>query len=102
MNNFMKLENCMATKTPKSSQKKPGESCTDFQLHKSQSSHGNKREIIDFTEKKLMNFIERSRDEQQKSTLVRLLDDYRRGAVAVAWKGGKPIWFNVTKETSRG
>lgn len=97
----MKTENSMATKTPKASNKKLGESCTDFQLHKSQITHGNKREIIDFTEHKLAKFIEKSVDAQQKSTLCKLLDDYKRGSVAVAWKSGKPIWFNVTKETTR-
>lgn len=97
----MKFENCMATKTPKSNNKKLGESCTDFQLHKSQSTNYSNREVIDYTEHKLTRFIQKSADEQQKATLIDLLRDYRRGLVAIAWKSGKPIWFNVTKETTR-
>ena len=96
----MKHESGMATRTPHPFTRKPGESCTDFQFHKSQS-FGDKRNLFDYTEFRLKLYISQVTDEQQKQTLVEVLSNYKKGLVAVAWKIGKPIWINITKE-SRG
>lgn len=91
----------MATRNPKLPGRKPGESCTEFQLHKSQLPYFNLKSIFDYTEYRLIRYIEEVEDDQQEITLKKLLDDYKHGKVAIAWKGGKPSWLNVTRESSR-
>ena len=99
----MKLEAPMATRNPVTPGRKPGETCTDFQLHKSQLFTGSmsKRNIFDYTEFRLMRYIEKIKDETQKATLSKILKDYKSGMVAVAWKCGKPVWLSITKESSK-
>lgn len=92
----MKTE--MATKRPKQPGWKFGERCTEFQMHKSQLSLLSVRYIIDYSEQKLKYFIKNVTDLQQKETLIKVLESYKRGEVAVAWKAGKPVWIKVTKE----
>lgn len=87
----------MATRSPQAPGRKPGEMCTDFQLHKSQIQGSVKRNLFDYTEFRLKLYISQVTDDQQKTTLTEVLALYRRGQVAVAWKSGKPIWLNVTK-----
>lgn len=89
----------MATKMPKKTKMKPGES-TDFQLHKSQLTifSGILHRVFDYTEHKLRKHISTVKDEQQKLTLRELLRDYITGNVAVAWKKGQPIWIKVSKD----
>lgn len=94
----MKHEYSMATRNTQGPGRKPGEVCTDFQLHKSQIP-SDKSNLFDYTEFRLKKYITQVRDEQQKSTLEDILLKYRRGLVAVAWKGGKPVWISVTKES---
>lgn len=96
----MNSETCMATRTPKTPSRKPGEASTEFQLHKSQFAA--RKNLFDYTEHRLKLYITQTQDEQQKATLKQVLADYKKGLVAVAWKAGKPVWINVTKETSRG
>ena len=98
----MKLDACMATRNPQMPGRKPGEACTEFQLHKSQLPNGmSKRNLFDYTEFRLKKYIEFLKDETQKETLLKVLHDYRTGMVAVAWKAGKPVWFAITKESAR-
>lgn len=97
----MKLESCMATRNPRVSGRKPNDACTEYQLHKSQVASTYKRNLFDFTDFRLRKHIERTKDENKKAVLTKVLSDYRRGLVAVAWKAGEPVWFTVTKETSR-
>lgn len=97
----MKHEYSMATRSPQAPGRKPGEVCTDFQLHKSQILGSVCNNLFDYTEFRLKKYITQVRDEQQKSTLEDILIKYRKGQVAVAWKGGRPVWITVTKE-SRG
>jgi len=92
----MKTE--MATKRPKQPNWKFGERCTEFQMHKSQLSLLSVRYIIDYSEQKLKYFIKTVTDAQQKETLTKVLESYKKGEVAVAWKAGKPVWVNVTKD----
>lgn len=87
----------MATRSPQAPGRKPGEMCTDFQLHKSQIQGSVKRNLFDYTEFRLKLYISQVTDDQQKTTLSEVLALYKRGQVAVAWKSGKPIWLNVTK-----
>lgn len=97
----MKHEYSMATRSPQGPAKKPGEFCTDFQLHKSQILTVDRHNLFDYTEYRLSRYISQLTDDQQKTTLSDILLKYRKGLVAIAWKGGKPIWISVTKE-SRG
>lgn len=90
----------MATRSPQGLSKKPGEACTEFQLHKSQILTADRRNLFDYTEFRLRRYISQLTDDQQKTTLSDILVKYRKGLVAIAWKGGKPIWISVTKETS--
>jgi len=73
--------------------------CTEFQLHKSQQTifHGILRKVLDYSEYRLIRYINLVKDPQQKLVLVALLQDYIDGNVALAWKRGQPIWIKVTK-----
>jgi hypothetical protein len=55
------------------------------------------KKVYDFSEKRLISYIETIKDPQQKLILVALLQDYVSGHVAIAWKRGHPIWVKVTK-----
>jgi len=91
------MNSSMATRTPKTPGSKAREYCTEFQLHKSQMSSVDSRRVIDYTSHRLMRYIEATTDEQQRQTLQNLLQDYKAGKVAIAWKSGKPVWMQVTK-----
>lgn len=94
----MRSEKCMTTRSPKTPSKKPGEGQTDFQLHKSQLPvDTSKRNVFDYTVHRLRLYIQQVKDENQKITLAQVLEDYKKGKVAVAWKAGKPVWLSVTK-----
>ena len=95
----MKLEKCMSTRNPQIPGRKPGDACTEFQLHKSQINNSGKRNLFDYTEFRLKLYITQINDEQQKLTLQEILNSYKKGLVAVAWKSGKPVWINVIKES---
>lgn len=97
----MKRENCMSTRNPKVPGHKPGEVCTEFQLHKSQLSTSTKRNLFDYTEFRLKKYIEKLDDEKQKITLTRILSDYKKGYLVIAWKSGRPVWFAITKENNK-
>ena len=68
---------------------------TDFQLHNS----GSARNIIDFTEHKLIRYAMKCNDAQQKLILMALVEDYRKGLVAISWRRGLPVPLRVTKDT---
>ena len=89
----------MATRSPQAPGRKPGEICTDFQLHKSQIPGADKRNLFDYTEFRLKRYIGQLTDDQQKTTLSNVLIQYKKGQVAIAWKAGKPLWIPVTKES---
>lgn len=92
------MYNTMSGKPPKNTKIKYGE-CTEFQMHKSQQMafSGIMHRVFDFTEKKLIKYIEKIKDAQQRLLLVALLNDYISGHVAVAWKKGQPVWVKVSK-----
>ena len=92
------MNGAMSTNIPKSAQVKLGE-CTEFQLHKSQQTifHGILRKVYDYSEKRLIRYIDTVKDAQQKLILVALLQDYIDGHVAIAWQRGPPVWVKVTK-----
>ena len=87
----------MATRTPKTPGSKQGEHCTEFQMHKSQC-YNSIKQLVDFSEYKLMQYIESVFDDQQRISLEGILKDYKAGKVALAWKAGRPVWIKVTKE----
>lgn len=88
----------MSINFPKNTPMKLGD-CTEFQLHKSQQTifHGILKKIFDYSEKRLIRYINTVKDIQQKLILVALLQDYIDGHVAIAWKRGQPIWVKVIK-----
>ncbi len=88
----------MSINFPQNTPMKLGD-CTEFQLHKSQQTifHGILKKIFDYSEKRLIRYINTVKDVQQKLILVALLQDYIDGHVAIAWKRGQPIWVKVTK-----
>lgn len=79
---------------------KPGEIRTEFQLHKSQLNTLESRNLIDYTEARLLKYIEQLKDKRQMVTIRTILEDYKKGFVAIAWKSGRPSWITVTKESS--
>lgn len=84
----------MATRNAANMPGRP-ERCTEFQLHGGKERAKN---VIDFTERKLIQYASKTKDPQQKSILTTLIDDYRNGRVAVAWRSGAPVPVRVTKE----
>ena len=96
----MKLESCMSTRNPQAPGRKPGDSCTEYQLHKSQLPRADKRNLFDYTEFRLRLYISSVTDETQRITLKDILASYKKGWVAIAWRSGKPIWLKVTRESS--
>ena len=74
--------------------------CTDYQLHKSQLAHLSQcRNVMDYTYFKLKNYIENYvTEEGRRVHLERILKEYKKGLVAIAWHSGHPTWINVTKE----
>lgn len=89
----------MATNIPKNTLVKPWE-CTEFQLHKSQQTIFNEiiKKVYDYSEYKLIAYIDKIIDPQQKNALEKLLKDYISGNVAIAWRKGQPVWIKVTKD----
>jgi len=73
------------------------ETSTEFQLYVGRS----KKNVLDFTEQKLIRYAAKTIDPQQKLILTALIEDYRNGLVAVAWRRGAAVYFKVkvTKET---
>ena len=73
---------------------------TEFQMHVSQHTmmNGLLKKIIDYTEHRLIKYADTVVDAQQKLVLVALINDYKAGRVAVAWKRGLPLALRVTKD----
>lgn len=92
----MKAE--MATRNP-ADVKIEKDGCTEFVLHKSQQTifTGIQKKIVDYTEYRLLRYASIVRDPQQKLVLMAMINDYRAGLIAVAWKRGQPIYIRVTK-----
>lgn len=88
-----------ATRNPMQAEISP-ETCTEFQMHRTQHPQFDqvKHKLVDFTEHRLQRLIDKAHDVQLRSALAELLQNYRRGNVAIAWRRGKPTWLNVTRE----
>ena len=71
------------------------EKCTEFQFY----SGKNRKNTIDFTEYKLVCYAQKTKDLQQKLMLMTMIEDYRKGLIAIAWKRGVPVYFRVTRDT---
>lgn len=84
----------MATRNAANMPGRP-EKCTEFQLH---AGKNRARNVVDFTEYRLLKYAEKTNDHQQRMILMALIDDYRNGLVAVAWRRGYPVPVRVTKE----
>lgn len=66
---------------------------TEYQLHTKRVGN-----VVDFTLHKLCMYALKTKDPQQKLMIFALIEDYRAGAVAIAWRRGLPIPLRVTKE----
>ena len=88
----------MSINFPKNTPMKLGD-CTEFQLHKSQRTifQGILKKIFDYSEYRLIRYIDATNDAQQKLILVALLHDYIDGNIVVAWKRGQLVWIKVVK-----
>lgn len=75
----------------------PAGHCTEYHLHKSQTSERANKNILDFSAFKIMQLMSKTTDESQRLMLAALLRDYREGHVAVGWQNGTPVWIRVTK-----
>lgn len=83
----------MATRNAANMPGRP-EKCTDFQLHVGKHP----RNVVDFTEHRLIKYAEKTNDNQQRAILLALIEDYRNGLVAVAWRRGYPVPVKLTKD----
>jgi hypothetical protein len=88
------MDGSMATRNTAGLPGRP-ERCTEFQLY----GGDKQKNVVDFTERKLLSYAAKATDPQQKLTLYALIDDYRGGNIAVAWRRGNPLYVKVTKET---
>lgn len=95
------MSRTMATRGLASS-KTPFVACTEFALHVSQQAGFSvaKKKLIDYTEHRLIKYAKSVSDAQQKLVLFALIEDYRNGHVAVAWRNGLPTHIKVTKDRS--
>lgn len=91
------LPNSMATRFPTQG---TSDAVTAYQLHKSMHPQfaEAKKKLVDFTEHKLMRHLSTIEDEQQRSIVIELINRYRKGTIAVAWKKGRPLYVDLTKE----
>lgn len=90
----------MAMATKIFSDKSQGAGRTEFQLHIShfQSYFKNRNSLIDFSEQRLMWYINNIIDDPQKRAIISaILDDYRHGRVAIAWKNGEPVYVRMNR-----
>jgi hypothetical protein len=69
------------------------DACTEFQLY------AGCKDVIDYTERRLVRYAGKAADPMQKLTLCAMIDDYRDGRIAIAWRGGRPVFVKVTKES---
>jgi len=68
-------------------------SCSGYSLYVGKNSG-----VIDFTEKKLLKIADECVDEQKKIMVLRLLHDYMKGYIAIAWENGdKPVYIFSNK-----
>lgn len=74
---------------------------TEFQLHKSQLTIFQEilDQVIDYTEHRLKKYANSVKDHQQRAALLELVERYKKGMVAIAWKKGRPVWLSVTKDS---
>lgn len=71
---------------------------TGFVMHISQYTvYNHSHNLIDYTEKKLIQYAATVIDHQQRLVIIELIKDYVSGLIAVAWKRGAPIYVRVTK-----
>lgn len=66
--------------------------CTEFQLFG--QGGGN---VIDITLHRLVKYAASTTDVQQKMVLCAMIDDYKMGNIAIAWKRGQPVYVHVTR-----
>ena len=86
----------MQTSSQRVSTKKVGSDYTEYQLHKSQITSGIERNIFDYTEYRFLKYME-TFDKERQLILLNVLASYRKGAIAIAWKSGTPVWISVNK-----
>lgn len=68
-------------------------SCSNYALY-----IGKESTAIDFTEKKLERLADNCKDEQRKILILRLLHDYLKGFIAIAWEEGeRPVYVFSNK-----
>ena len=72
---------------------------TEFQLHISQyqSYPANKGVLRDFSEARLVDYLNNTCDPERKILISAILDDYRQGKIAIAWRNGEPVYIRMTK-----
>jgi len=89
----------MAKRNSKESEETAMES-TEFQLHKSQLTifNGILDQVIDYTEHRLNRYAKSVKDSQQSAALFELVERYKKGMVAIAWRKGRPVWLRVTND----
>jgi membrane-associated PAP2 superfamily phosphatase len=73
---------------------------TDFVMHKSQQQQfaGIQKKIVDYSEHRLLKYITIVKDLQQQIVLAAMIDDYREGNIAIAWRRGQPVYIRITKD----
>lgn len=71
---------------------------TEFVMHVSQRVSGPPNSLFDFNEEKLKHYASRQRDPSVRAEIVKLIDLYRTGYIAIAWRSGEPIYIKITRD----
>lgn len=78
---------------------KPKRPNTDYQLHVAHlelCGHDTSN-VVDFTERRLINLIRRSRSNRIQRQVLDVLQSYREGSIAIAWAEGMPMYHNIDR-----
>lgn len=67
-------------------------------MHISQRVSGRSNSLFDFNEQKLKHYAEEQPDSHLRDEVYKLIDLYKVGAIAIAWRAGEPIYIKITRD----
>jgi len=90
------IDTAMATRDPSDTKmRKKNVPNTEFQLYIRYVSRRDNN-VLDLTEYRLIRMMKKSFTVSHRQEIERLIEDYRQGKIAIAWRGGAPVYINST------
>lgn len=71
---------------------------TEFTMHVSQRVLYRSNSLFDFNEFKLRTYAENHKDPSISAEIFKLIELYKSGLVAIAWRDGEPIYVKITRD----